>query len=59
MTPYAIFGLSSDAMRLTAKGITTGWADQENGTMRYTHRATMQNMVQGQTYCKFQIDFNI
>ncbi|CAB63230.3 Purple acid phosphatase [Caenorhabditis elegans] len=50
LTPYALFGLSRDALRFTAKGNTTGWADQGNGQMRYTHRATMQNLVQGKVY---------
>ncbi|KAF1755690.1 hypothetical protein GCK72_012140 [Caenorhabditis remanei] len=51
VTPYVAFGVTKDSLRLTAKGNTTGWADQgKKGKMRYTHRATMQNMVAGQLY---------
>lgn len=53
MTLYALFGVSQDSLRFTAKGNTTGWADQgKHKTMRYTHRATMQNLVPGQVYCE-------
>ncbi|CAB54350.3 Purple acid phosphatase [Caenorhabditis elegans] len=51
VTLYALFGVSQDSLRFTAKGNTTGWADQgKHKTMRYTHRATMQNLVPGQVY---------
>uniref|UniRef100_A0A1I7SXR9 Purple acid phosphatase n=1 Tax=Caenorhabditis tropicalis TaxID=1561998 RepID=A0A1I7SXR9_9PELO len=49
--PFVSFGLTQNGLTFTAKGVTTGWADQgKHGVMRYTHRATMQKLTPGQVY---------
>uniref|UniRef100_A0A8R1DKP1 Purple acid phosphatase n=1 Tax=Caenorhabditis japonica TaxID=281687 RepID=A0A8R1DKP1_CAEJA len=51
VTPFVVYGVSNDALRWTGKANTTSWkSDGKEGTERYTHRATMQNLVPGDVY---------